>query len=221
LIISLFVGRPYCRFFCPYSVLLNLCSQVSQWRVTVGPGEGECVQCASCEEACPFDLITYPTPKTMEPMSRHDKTRIAVLVLIAPVCILLGGWITSKASDSFARVHATVRLAEQVALEDAGQVTVTTEASQAFRDSAASKVELFAQANQIRSRFATGSWILGGFLALVIIAKLIVYSIKQERTYYEADRGSCLACGRCYCSCPLDKKWRKIQAAAAVQRDGV
>jgi polyferredoxin len=218
LVISLFVGRPYCRFLCPYSVLLAWCSQLSQWRVTVGPDEGECVQCASCEEACPFGAITFPTPHTMEENTADDRKRIYALLLVAPVVILLGGWLVSLGSDQFAGINYTVRLAEQIALEDAGETTMTTDASQAFRDSGASKNELFTRANQIRDQFSLAAWLLGGFIGLVLIGKLIQYSIAKKREYYEADRGECVACGRCFCSCPLDRKWRKQMASLSAKK---
>ncbi len=42
LLIGMFVGRPYCRFLCPYGVLLRLMSRVSKWRITITPKN--CIQ---------------------------------------------------------------------------------------------------------------------------------------------------------------------------------
>jgi ferredoxin len=49
-----------------------------------------------------------------------------------------------------------------------------------------------------------GGWIVGGFVGLVIGLKLIGLSIRRKRTDYEADRASCLACGRCFKYCPRE-----------------
>jgi polyferredoxin len=55
LIVGTVVGRPYCRFLCPYGALLNLFSRFSRRNVTVTPDE--CVVCGLCKNACPFDAI--------------------------------------------------------------------------------------------------------------------------------------------------------------------
>ena len=61
LILSTFVGRPYCRFLCPYGALLSLVSRGSWRKVSVTPDE--CVVCSLCHKACPFDAIEPPTPQ--------------------------------------------------------------------------------------------------------------------------------------------------------------
>ena len=58
LVASAFIGRPYCRFVCPYGAVLSVCSRVAWKRVTTTPDE--CVVCGLCEEACPFDCIRAP-----------------------------------------------------------------------------------------------------------------------------------------------------------------
>lgn len=66
LIASLFAGfwvyRPFCRFVCPYGVLLGLFSMVAFKRRHIE--QSHCVQCGICEKNCPVDAITrHPVTK--------------------------------------------------------------------------------------------------------------------------------------------------------------
>ena len=58
LISGIFLARPYCRFLCPYGVLLNWFSRFSRKHITITPSE--CIQCRLCEDSCPFDAIDIP-----------------------------------------------------------------------------------------------------------------------------------------------------------------
>ena len=207
LIIGLFIGRPYCRFLCPYGVILRQLSRISKWRVTITPDE--CIQCRLCEESCPFGAIREPAAQWPAKEYGRSKKRLALLMVLLPVLILLGGWAGSRLKTTTARMHATVRLAERIRLEETGNAEGTTDASDAFRTLGTETADLYLEASNIRSRFGIGGWIFGGFVGLVIGLKLIGVSLWRQRTDYEADKASCLACGRCFEYCPREHHRRK------------
>jgi polyferredoxin len=64
LIVAAFVGRPYCRYLCPYRPLLSLCSRFAWRKPSITPDD--CVVCSLCEDACPFNAIEQPTPEGVE-----------------------------------------------------------------------------------------------------------------------------------------------------------
>lgn len=202
LLIGVFVGRPYCRFLCPYGVILRQLSRLSKWRVTITPDE--CIRCRLCEDSCPFGAIRKPAAQWPEQEYHIAKKRLAFLLLLLPVLVFLGGWAGSSLKGVTSRAHETIRLAEQIYLEEAGKTEEITDPSTAFRATGQEIVELYEQASNIRARFELGGWILGGFIGLVIGLKLIGLSVWRQRTDYEADRASCLACGRCFNYCPRE-----------------
>ena len=53
--LSMFVGRPYCRFLCPYGALLGIFSRFSIRKVRITPDE--CIVCHLCRNSCPFLAI--------------------------------------------------------------------------------------------------------------------------------------------------------------------
>src|ERR1043166_1475579 len=65
LLLGTFVGRPYCRFLCPYGALLRMSSVLAKLRVRVTPTV--CTQCRLCESACPFGAMREPETSRAEP----------------------------------------------------------------------------------------------------------------------------------------------------------
>ena len=50
MVLGLFVYRPFCRFVCPYGLLLTLVSFFSLYRLN---RTDSCIECRACEKACP------------------------------------------------------------------------------------------------------------------------------------------------------------------------
>jgi polyferredoxin len=55
LLVGIFVGRPYCRYLCPYGALLSLTSRLAWRGVTITPDKE--LDCGLCIESCPYGAI--------------------------------------------------------------------------------------------------------------------------------------------------------------------
>lgn len=203
LAVGLFVGRPYCRFFCPYGVLLGWVSKISKWRVTITPDK--CIQCSLCEDSCPFGAIRKPNADAA-PSRLQGKGVLAVMIALLPVLTAVGAAGGYLFGPVMSRAHATVQLSARIEQEDSGLITGTIDESDAFRVTGRPAKELHAEAAAVKSNFLTGGALFGGFIGLVIGCMLVRLSVRRTRTDYEADRTICLACGRCFQYCPIHRK---------------
>lgn len=203
LVLGAVIARPYCRFLCPYGVLLRWASLFSRWHASITPAA--CIQCRLCETACPYNAIEAPAPETATETRRAGKRRVAAVLLAAPAAVLVAALAGMMAHGYLARLHPTVWLAERVAAENRGQVFESSIETDAFRASLKPEQELYAEAEAVRARFRTASAGFGAFLGLVFCARVLRMSVVRKSRDYAADRGACLSCARCFAYCPVEK----------------
>ncbi len=211
LILGVFIGRPYCRFLCPYGALLKLAATVAKWRVRVTPDF--CTQCRLCEASCPFGAMREPEATRPEPRDlAQDRKRLVLLLFLLPALVAGGGWVGFRFSAAAAKLHPTVGLAESF-LRAQGSPRKTGALSPddlALERARQTPKEILTEAAAVRHRFRIGGWIFGGWVGLVIGAKLISLSPHRPRTDYEPDRGDCFACARCFEYCPNELTRRGV-----------
>lgn len=203
LLVGIFVGRPFCRFLCPYGALLKIGAAVAKWRVRITPNQ--CTQCRLCETSCPFGALRRPENPTLE--ARHlarDRKRLACLVMIFPLLLGVGGWLGWKFSVPASMMHPSVQLAERLARapETGFKAGPLSPDDLALERARRNPTEIFAAAKLVRRKFSMGSTIFGVWVGLVIGVKLISLSVYRRRIDYEPDSGDCFACARCFEYCP-------------------
>mgnify|MGYP006293797817 FL=1 len=203
LLTGIFIARPYCRFFCPYAVLLNWFSRVSYRHLSITPAN--CIQCRLCEDSCPYGAIEKPV--SVDVRENRDKAmrRLILTALLIPVLIAVGAWAGYSFHENLAFANPKVKLAEHLYLEESQMTEDIKIEVDAFRSAGKSAETLYAEAASIISSFKTGSMILGGFLGLMLGITLLGLTRFYHRTDYEPNRGNCLSCGRCMDYCPVEK----------------
>ena len=200
LAVGLFIGRPYCRWLCPYGAILAMLSRVSWRHLRIPPQQ--CVQCRLCEDACPYGAIRQPTT-VLPPAEREAaRQRLIVVLAAAPLLIASGAILGWAMRSSLAGLHPTVQLARQVRLAQTGRAEMRTDATEAFRASGESVESLYERADAVVEKFAWGGGLFGGWVGLVFAVKMVQLSLRRRRTDYEPDRGACVSCGRCFWYCP-------------------
>jgi ferredoxin len=202
LLAGLFVARPYCRFLCPYGVLLRWASLFSRRHSTITPDR--CVQCRLCEGSCPFGAILPPPPGAGEGRESRRRTMSSLLLLL-PFLAVAGGLLGYRMRGALSAVHPTVALADRLLREEAGLEKGGDAATDAFRQTERPLSDLLAEAGILRDRFGTGGALAGAFLGVSFGGKLIAISRRRRNTEYVPDRAACLSCGRCFDSCPVEQ----------------
>lgn len=205
LLLSVFVGRPYCRFLCPYGALLRLLQPLSWRRAQITPAG--CDVCNLCREQCPFDAIRHPVPEPAPAERRRGRRALALALLATPLLAAGGGVAGHAMAPLFARSAREVPLAVVVAQAEAASPEAASDpvAADAFLRSGEDPAALYGRAAALERRFRRGSPAFGAWFGVMAGALLVVHSRRKVRTMFETDSSDCVACGRCFASCPREQ----------------
>lgn len=203
LVLSMFVGRPYCRWLCPYGAVLGLLSRVSRFRPSVTPDH--CSRCRLCESACPYGAIHTPT--SAEPVRDPDaRPRLLALAIAIPLAALLFGWLGGKVGLTSVAWHPTGELAAQVAMADAGTLQdPAPDEITAWRQAGADRTVLSTAIAVLETRSLFLGRLLGAFFGLVAALHLVRIRFPQATADYETDPADCVSCARCFSACPYER----------------
>ncbi len=203
LLMGMFVARPYCRFLCPYGVLLSWMSRFSKWHLTITPSK--CIQCKLCTNSCPFDAIDYPTNEKEVVKSGLGPKRFLTYVLIIPLWVAAGILVGNRSHTFLSKANPDVFLAELLISKPEVKDDLLNIDVQTFLASGKTLETLVQEAEIIRGKFYIGSMIAGGFMGLVIGMTLLNTVVFRKRQDYETNKTNCLSCVRCVDYCPVDK----------------
>lgn len=218
LVLSVVVGRPFCRFLCPYGALLGVVSSVARRRVRVT--KKECINCTLCHNACPVDAIRAPYANKGGERRTAGVRRVLMYLVLLPLFTVGGGWLLSSRSDTLSIAHRDVYLYTLLQAGPDGQPSGAGAESDVAKDSAdageAAEVEAFhemgrsladleASVADVRDAYRRWAWLAGALIGFVLGCKLIRLSVKRTRKTYEVEPSACVACGKCFGYCPQKK----------------
>lgn len=201
LVAGIFINRPYCRYLCPYGVLLNVFSRFSWKHLTITPAE--CTNCRLCEESCPYDAIlpSDPEPKIVD--RQPARKNFIIYFTMLPLFAIAGAVIAYNLSGFVAWGNSTVRLAREIRLEKETGLESLTKAAVAFKEAGKTEDELFAEEALIEGRFRKSMPWAGLFLGLSLGAGLLANTVRRQRAEYKPHQGRCFSCGKCFRYCPI------------------
>jgi NosR/NirI family transcriptional regulator, nitrous oxide reductase regulator len=201
LVAGIFINRPYCRYLCPYGVLLNIFSRFSHRHLTITPAE--CTNCRLCEDVCPYDAI-IPSDivrPVEEPLK--ERKRFLIYILLVPLFAVGGAVLFRNLSPVFAGLNSNVQLAREIRAEKEDGIVAISKAAIAFKEAGKTENEMFEDEIKIHERFRKGSVWMGIFLGVSFGLSLVSLSTRTRRTDYLPHKGKCYSCGRCFQYCPI------------------
>lgn len=199
LLLGLFLARPYCRYFCPYGVLLEGCSRLAWRRVEITGND--CINCRLCVGVCPVGAVAVPRGEAGDAAHARQFKRFLLALALAPLLVagaLAAGWLSGA---SLAGAHPAVSLVARLEAAAGDQADSDPEL-EAFKRSGKSREWAEAQARETVGRFRKGCAAAGAFVGLVAALRLLGLTRLRRLSVHEADRIRCVACGRCFPACP-------------------
>ena len=198
LLLSVFVGRPFCQFFCPYGALLSVFSSFSWKKLTI-TSKG-CINCALCGKSCPVDAIIWPHSSKTKESRAAGVRRVLLFAMLLPIFTLGGALLVGQNSDALSSAHKSVYLYNLIQEQDqAEEMPLEVETFHALGGDIAA---LEAEVAEVQRQYAIYAYLAGALIGFVIGFKLLRLSVKRSRKTYEIDTARCTVCGRCFSYCP-------------------
>lgn len=205
LIISVFTGRPFCRFLCPYGALLSIFSPLSLNKIEIT--KKRCVNCDLCHNSCPVDAIQPPYANTPQEERREGVKRLLGYMLFMPLLMLTGALLMRASAEGLSRAHKEVRLYDMVVEYEAQDAPETIPLEvEGFYIKGRTVEELAQSRDAVVAEYRTYATWAGALMGMVLAVALIRFSVKRRRETYQIDQSACVACGRCFEYCPQNRK---------------
>jgi len=204
LLAGVFVNRPYCRFLCPYGVLLNIFSRFAGKHLTITPAE--CTNCRLCEEACPYNAIIPSNLEQKPEEPEKSRKRFILYFVFVPVFAIAGALLLYNLAPVLSEANSTVRLAREIRAEKKSGIESPLKDVIAYKESGKTETQLYNEEELIIGRFRDDSPWAGAFLGISFGIGMISLTIKSRRTEYKPHQGKCYSCGRCFKYCPIKVK---------------
>ncbi len=204
LVLSVFVGRPFCQFLCPYGAILSVFSSLS-WKKIDITGKA-CINCALCGKACPVDAIRAPQSSKMKEARSTGVRRILLFAVLMPLFTVTGAFLVGQNSDALSRAHKSVYLYEMIQEKAANPEMEEPLEVETFNAMGGNIEELKAEVDVIRKNYSFYSYLAGALIGFVIAFKLVKLSLKRSRRTYDVDSARCTMCGKCFNYCPQNLK---------------
>ena len=204
LLAGIFVNRPYCRFLCPYGVLLNIFSRFAGKHLTITPAE--CTNCRLCEEVCPYDAIIPSDTEQKREEPEKSRKRFILYFLLVPLFAAGGAFLLHNLAPALSGANSTVRLAREIRAEKKSGIESALKDVVAFKESGKTESVLFGEEELIIRRFINASPWAGAFLGISFGIGMISFTIRSKRYEYKPHQGKCYSCGRCFKFCPIKVK---------------
>jgi ferredoxin len=201
LLAGIFVNRPYCRFLCPYGVLLNVFSRFAGKHLTITPAE--CTNCRLCEESCPYGAILPSNTDLVPEAPEKSRKRFVLYLLFIPLFAITGGYLFKNLAPAFSGINSTVRLAREIRIEKESGIEAVTKTALAFKEMGQTDSDLFLQEEAIINNFRKASPWGGIFLGISLGFGMVSLSVRSRRTGYKPHQGKCYSCGKCFKFCPV------------------
>ena len=217
LLMSVFIGRPFCQFLCPYGALLSVFSSLSWKQLEIT--EKGCINCALCGKSCPVDAIRAPQVSKTKEERRKGVNRIIFFFILLPLLTVAGAMLLGSQSDALSLAHKDVYLYELLLQQERLRVGASTEMAQpemdvpleveTFNALGGDMEELKAKVDIVRRDYAFYAYLAGALIGFIIGFKLLKLSLKRSRKTYEVSSARCTMCGKCFNYCPQNLNLKK------------